>query len=80
MVQVSGAASIDDFDYYKFEFRVPGDVSWSFIQRYDNAVMGGVLGAWNSDTVAPGEYEFRLVVVDNIGNYPEPCVIRLIVQ
>jgi hypothetical protein len=30
--------------------------------------------------VAPGEYEFRLVVVDAIGNFPEPCVVRLNVQ
>jgi hypothetical protein len=80
MVQISGAAAINDFDYYKFEFRVPGDPNWSYIQAYNNAVMNGVLGSWNSDTVAPGEYEFRLVVVDSIGNYPEPCTVRIIVQ
>ena len=79
VVQVSGSAMIDNFDYYKFEFRVPGG-EWNFIQRYNNAVLDGVLGSWNSDTVLPGEYEFRLVVVDIIGNYPEPCVIRLNVE
>ncbi len=80
MVQISGAAALENFDYYKFEFRVPGDPNWSFIQRYDNPVQNGVLGSWNSDTVPPGEYEFRLVVVDSIGNYPEPCVIRIDVR
>jgi len=80
VVQFSGAASIENFDYYKFEFRVPGGNEWNFIQRYNNTVLDGVLGSWNSDTVSPGEYEFRLVVVDMIGNYPEPCTIRLIVQ
>ncbi len=80
VIQVSGVANIDNFDYYKFEFRIPGG-EWSFIQRYDNSVPQlGVLGSWNSDTVVPGEYEFRLVVVDNIGNFPEPCVIRLNVE
>ena len=79
VIQISGAAIVENFEYYKFEFRPPGG-DWSFIQRYDNAVPGGVLGSWNTDTASPGEYEFRLVVVDNIGNYPEPCVIRLIVQ
>lgn len=78
VIQVIGTASIDAFDYYKFEFRVPGG-DWSFIQRFDVPVVGGVLGAWNTDTVAPGEYEFRLVVVDGTGNYPEPCTLRLIV-
>lgn len=79
VIQISGAASVENFDYYKFEFRPPGG-DWSFIQSYDNAVLGGVLGSWNTGTAAPGEYEFRLVVVDTIGNYPEPCVIHLIVQ
>lgn len=79
VIQISGAATVDNFDYYKFEFRLPGG-DWSFIQRYDNAVPGGVLGSWNTDTASAGEYEFRLVVVDDIGNYPEPCTIRLIVE
>jgi hypothetical protein len=42
--------------------------------------MEGVLGSWNSDTVPPGEYEFRVVVVDLTGNFPDPCAIRLLVQ
>ncbi len=80
VIQVSGTATIENFDYYKFEFRVPGNNEWSFIARYDNAVTEGVLGTWNTDTVSPGEYDFRLVVVDAIGNFPEPCVVRLIVE
>ena len=70
---------IENFDYYKFEFRASGG-DWNFIARFDNPVAEGVLGSWNSDTVPPGQYEFRLVVVDAIGNYPNPCVIRLNVQ
>lgn len=80
VVQVMGAAHIDNFDYYKFEFRLPGADEWVFISRYDNSVMEGVLGSWNSDTVPPGEYEFRVVVVDLTGNFPDPCAIRLLVQ
>ncbi|RME76426.1 MAG: hypothetical protein D6784_05860, partial [Chloroflexi bacterium] len=80
VIQVTGVAAIDNFDYYKFEFRAPGSNDWSFIVRFDNPVSQGVLGSWNTDTVPPGEYEFRLVVVDKIGNYPDPCVVRLLVQ
>jgi len=79
MVQIYGSAMGDNFDYYKFEFRVPNG-NWAFIQNYHVAVSDGVLGFWNSDTVPPGEYEFRLLVVDTTGNYPEPCTVRLIVQ
>ena len=80
IIQVFGAANTENFDYYKFEFRVPGTEVWNFVVRYDNAVPSGALGTWNSDTVAPGEYEFRVVVVDSTGNFPEPCVVRLLVQ
>ena len=79
VIQISGAASIENFDYYKFEFRVPGG-EWNFIARHDTPVAEGVLGSWNTDTVPPGEYELRVVVVDTTGNFPEPCAIRLIVD
>ena len=80
MVQIMGSAAIDNFQYYKFEFRDPSTGEWIFISRFDNMVPSGVLGPWNSDTLTPGEYDFRLVVVDNTGNFPEPCVIRVRVQ
>ncbi len=80
VVQITGAATIDNFDYYKFEFRIPAIGDWVFITRSNSKVTEGVLGSWNSDTVPPGEYEFRLVVVDTTGNFPEPCVVRLVTK
>lgn len=80
VIQITGAAFVDNFEYYKFEFRPAGGGDWSFITRYDNSVAGGVLGSWNTDTVPPGTYELRLVVVDFTGNFPEPCVTQVIVQ
>ena len=78
VAQVIGIAVIDDFDYYKFEFRPPNTPDWNFINRFDDPVMtANVLGTWNTTTVPAGEYEFRLVVVDSLGNW-EPCVIRLV--
>ncbi len=80
VLQITGAAFIDNFDYYKFEFRVLSTDQWHFISRFNAPVIDGVLGSWNSDTVSPGNYEFRLVVVDTTGNFPEPCAIRLNIQ
>lgn len=80
VVQITGAATVDNFEYYKFEFRVPGTDNWVFITRSNSSVAEGVLGSWNSDTVPPGPYDFRLVVVDRTGNFPEPCTIRLITR
>jgi hypothetical protein len=80
VIQLVGSANIPDFEYYKFEFRGSGFGDWTFIQRFDQPISGGILGAWDTRSVPPGEYEFRLVVVDKTGNYPPPCTLHLIVQ
>lgn len=80
VVQLIGSANIPNFSYYKFEFRGNGFGDWTFIQRFDQPVSGGVLGAWDTRSVGSGEYELRLVVVDITGNYPTPCVVRLTVS
>jgi hypothetical protein len=79
VVQVVGSADIENFDYYKFEYRTLGVGEWTFLQSFGAPVNGGVLGAWDTGTVEPGEYEFRLVVVDITGNYPEPCTVTITV-
>jgi hypothetical protein len=80
VIQIIGSASIPDFWYYKFEFRGNGFGDWTFIQRFDSSINGGILGAWDTRSVPSGNYELRLVVVDKTGNYPEPCVVLLSVQ
>jgi hypothetical protein len=80
VIQLVGSANIPDFEYYKFEFRGNGFGDWTFIQRFDQSISGGILGAWDTRSVASGEYQLRLVVVDKTGNYPLPCVLQLIVQ
>jgi len=80
VIQIIGSASIPDFWYYKFEFRGNGFGDWTFIQRFDTSINGGILGAWDTRSVPSGNYELRLVVVDKTGNYPEPCVVQLSVQ
>ena len=80
VIQVVGSANIPDFWYYKFEFRPSGADAWTFIQRFDTPINGGILTAWDTRTVASGSYELRLVVVDKTGNYPEPCILQLSIQ
>lgn len=78
-VDVFGSADIDRFDYYKFEFRPAGAPDWSFLVRFEQSVSEGPLMMWDTSTVPPGTYDLRLVVVDETGNYPEPCAIHVIV-
>jgi hypothetical protein len=80
VIQIIGSASIPEFSYYKFEFQGNGFGDWTFIQRFDNSINGGILGAWDTRSVPSGDYEFRLIVVDKTGNYPEPCTVLLSVR
>lgn len=79
---VKGTAAVDNFWYYKLEFG-PGDLpaEWSLIKElHYQPVVNGILGDWNTGALPEGVYTLRLVVVDNTGNFPQPCQVRVIVQ
>jgi len=81
VVEVRGSAHIDDFDYYKFEYRIKGGApDWAFVQSFKDTVTDGVLGAWDTSALPAGVYFFRLVVVDKTGNYPEPCQVEVTIE
>lgn len=80
-VEFRGTANIDNFDYYKFEFKSKGATEWSFIQSFGEPVTDGVLGVWPIPPSLPaGTYTFRLVVVDKTGNYPPPCEVEVTIE
>jgi hypothetical protein len=79
-VEIRGSANIDNFDYYKFEFRSEGATEWSFIQDFKQPVADGILGSWNTAGLPAGNYRFRLVVVRKDGNYPEPCEVNVTIE
>ena len=79
-VQINGTASMDRFAYYKFEFRPEGSPTWRFLTRFEQPVTKGKLMDWHTYAVPPGTYWLRLIVVDQTGNYPEPCEIRVMIK
>lgn len=81
-IEIQGTADIPGFDYYKFEINGPlTGGEWRTIGDVWRApIRNGVLGYWDAAPVvsqAPGLYSFRLVVVDNTGNFPPPCSIQI---
>jgi hypothetical protein len=82
VVEVKGTASLPDFSFYKFEIQWPDTTEWVTVQSFEEPVAGGILGYWDTRPLAqePGTYKFRLVVVDETGNFPEPCVIAVVIQ
>lgn len=75
VVQAHGTAKIDNFWYYKLEYRKDGLDNWHYITGAETEVENGALGEWDTRTVPDGNYTYRLVIVDRTGNYPPPCEI-----
>jgi hypothetical protein len=81
---VRGTANIPGFQYYKVEVgrgANPQDQEWTVVgDLHRTPVAGGVLEMFNSDAYPVGTYTLRLVVVDQTGNYPEPCRVVVNIQ
>lgn len=83
-VPIRGTANLSNFQYYKVEVGPgsnPKDHEWTVVgQLHQSPVAGGVLETFNSSAYPPGTYTLRLVVVDQTGNYPQPCQVTVTVQ
>lgn len=79
VTQVLGTADIEAFWYYKIEIGIGQNPSdWTVIgELHYGPVRDGLLGTVDAGAFPPEEYTLRLVVVNNSGNFPEPCAVRL---
>ena len=84
LVAVLGVADIINFAFYKIEYkRLMAGEMWHPISAGTQPVCENdcqvkeELGTWNTTLVTPGDYAFRLVVMDAEGNAPLPCEIQL---
>jgi hypothetical protein len=83
VLEISGTAVRENFDYYKFEYLQEGTTIWNWLARIDHPVQNGkLLSLKLTEAAIPdGPYWLRLTVVDTAGNFwPEDCVLRIIVQ
>ena len=70
-VQVQGTATHPDFWKYELAAAPQGTENWFIITVNETPVVNGVLGVWDTRTVADGPYSIRLRVVRRDGNYDE---------
>jgi hypothetical protein len=86
VVQVTGSANFDQdpnrsFQFYKFELSGPATSGeWRTMATHETPVTDGALGVWDTSALPAGAYTFRLVVVDQTGNYPEPCEVEVTIE
>ncbi len=76
--EVVGTANTDNFAFYKFEISGAGTGGqWLSLGVGTRPVTEGPLGTFDSSAREPGEYAFRLVVLDNAGHFPPPCLVPI---
>jgi hypothetical protein len=75
---VFGTATVGNFQYYRIEVRPSTTSIFNFYDRVETPVVNNALAQINSDLFDDGLHWVRLTVVDNTGNFPDPCAIPLI--
>ena len=76
-VSLMGSASISNFGFYKYEYAPVGTDNWVTISAGAEMKVDDELGKWDTTTLTNGDYFLQLVIIDNVGNTIEPCVIAV---
>ncbi|MCQ3935958.1 MAG: hypothetical protein DPW18_02805 [Chloroflexi bacterium] len=74
-IELTGTVNIPNFGFYKYEVAPAGSDTWATIAAGRSVVVAGPLGRWDTTALTPGDYQLRLVVVDNQGVLLSPCVV-----
>lgn len=76
---IYGTATHASFQFYRLQISGNGTNPSDFatINVYTQPVVNGELGTINTAAFTPGDYWLRLTLVDQTGNYPPECTIRV---
>lgn len=76
-VTLNGTADIPNFGFYKYEIAPAGTSNWTTISAGATPVKDDELGKWDTTALTNGDYFLQLVIIDNVGQTLEPCVIAV---
>ncbi len=76
-VTLTGTVNVTNFGFYKYEFAQSGTDNWTTISAGAALVVDDELGKWDTTSIANGDYFLQLVILDNVGQTLEPCVIAV---
>jgi hypothetical protein len=79
-ISVVGTAAHDNFQFYKIEYAPTGSNSFVYIAGDQNPVINGFLAEINTSTLGNGSWTLQLTVVDQTGNWPDPCQVNILVE
>lgn len=72
---IIGTANIPRFHHWRIEYSTDPNGGWNYLLERDYPVDNDKLVMIDASTVPNGPYGLRLTVVDETGNYPEPCEV-----
>lgn len=76
-ITLTGTADIPNFGFYKYEIAPQGTNIWTTISAGANPIKDDELGKWDTTSITNGDYFLQLVILDNVGQTLEPCVIAV---
>lgn len=76
VVEIKGTANPPNFAFYQVEISgAATNGAWVTLAVGNVPKINALLGAFDTTPYLPGQYAFRLVVTDNVGQAAPPCVI-----
>lgn len=75
VVELTGTVNIPNFGFYKYEIAPNGSDTWATIAAGRTVAVNASLGRWDTTALTPGDYQLRLVVIDNQGTSLPACVV-----
>ncbi len=79
VISIEGTADNPNFQYYKVE-TITGDAAPAYAGGGETPVIDGVLSELDTAELENGDYAILLTVVDNSGNFPDPCTVTITVE
>jgi hypothetical protein len=76
-IELTGTVNIPNFGFYKYEAAPLGSDTWVTISAGRAIVNDSSLGRWDTTALTPGDYQLRLVVIDNQGQILPACIVPL---
>ncbi len=77
---IQGTANHDKFQYYKIEYAPAGTENFAYLGGGPSPVVDGTLLNFDSHTLPNGSWTIRLIVVDQTGNFLDPCAVTVQIQ
>ncbi len=76
-IRIEGTTNVPGFGFYKYEYGQPGMDNWVTIAAGNEIKINAEIGAWNISQLPQGDYELRLVVVNQQNEAMPPCVVPI---